>query len=63
MIRLDSYILRSHFVQQLADLKKEINPIQLFITLLGMLVFPFIAKPVFRASGTLSEAAFGSLME
>ncbi|MES2416701.1 MAG: TetR/AcrR family transcriptional regulator [Bacteroidota bacterium] len=63
IIRLDTHILNSRFIAQLAEVKKEINPIQLFITFLGMLIFPFISKPVFQSSGTLSEALFCKLME
>jgi AcrR family transcriptional regulator len=62
-IQLDTYILQSHFIKQLAETKKDVNPIQFFITFLGMLVFPFIAKPVIQSSGTLNEEMFSQLME
>jgi AcrR family transcriptional regulator len=63
MVQLDTMILQSHFIKQLAERKKDINPIQLLLSFLGMLVFPFIASPVLNATGALNEAAFNHLME
>lgn len=63
MVQLDTFILQSHFIKQLAEKKKDINPIQLFLSFLGMLVFPFIANPVLQATGSINQAAFNHLME
>ncbi len=62
-IRLETYLLKSHFVRQLAEKKKDINPQQFFISFLGMMVFPFVIKPVLVASGTLSKEVFNQMME
>lgn len=62
-IRLETYLLKSHFVRQLAEKKKDINPLQFFISFLGMMVFPFVIKPVLVASGTLSKEVFNQMME
>jgi AcrR family transcriptional regulator len=62
-VQLDTYIMNSHFIKQLAEKKKEVNPVQLLINFLGMLVFPFIAKPVFQATGTVKEKAYRQMIE
>ena len=63
MVQLDTMILQSHFIKQLAEQKKDINPIQLLLSFLGMLVFPFIASPILTATGALHETAFNHFME
>lgn len=63
MVQLDTMILQSHFIRQLAEQKKDINPLQLLLSFLGMLVFPFIAAPILNTTGALNEAAFNHFME
>jgi AcrR family transcriptional regulator len=63
MVQLDKMILQSHFIKQLAEQKKDINPLQLLLSFLGMLVFPFIASPILNTTGALNEAAFNHFME
>jgi len=62
-VQLETSILKSYFVRQLGEKKIDMNPIQLFLTFLGMLVFPFIVRPVFQVTGTINENAFNQLME
>lgn len=62
-IQLKGMVLQSSFLQQLAEQKKDINPVQLFLNFLGMMVFPFIVKPVFQSAGRMSEEAFDQLLE
>jgi len=62
-VRLNTFIMKSYFVKQLAEKNKDVNPAQLFLTFLGMLVFPFIVKPVFMATDTVDEKVFDELME
>jgi len=62
-IQLHGLIMQSHFGKQLVEKKPDINPVQLFITLLGMVVFPFIIKPVLHASGTVDDKTFAQLMQ
>jgi AcrR family transcriptional regulator len=63
MIQSNGNILQSYFVKQLAQRNKAINPLQLFLNFLGMMVFPFVAKPVFMIAGQVSEDKFVDLME
>ena len=36
------------FIQQLKEKRPDINPIQFLMTILGMIVFPFVARPAFE---------------
>jgi AcrR family transcriptional regulator len=63
MVQLNGNMLQSYFVKQLAEKNKAINPLQLFLNFLGMMVFPFVAKPVFMIAGPVSEDKFVDLME
>jgi AcrR family transcriptional regulator len=63
MVQSNGNILQSYFVKQLAQKNKAINPLQLFLNFLGMMIFPFVAKPVFMIAGQVSEDKFVELME
>lgn len=62
-VQLDTFVMKSHFVKQLAEKKKDVNPLQFFVSFLGMLVFPFISRPVFQATGAVKEQAFRQLLD
>jgi len=62
-IQLENYIMKSYFIQQIVEKNKEINPIQFYINFLGMMVFPFLAKPIFNATGAISEKEYIQLVE
>lgn len=53
----------AHFIKQLHERRPDLHPIQFMFSLLGMVIFPFIAKPVFVTSGLLPENQFAMLME
>ncbi|HXR85038.1 MAG TPA: TetR/AcrR family transcriptional regulator [Hanamia sp.] len=36
------------FIQQLKEKRPDVNPIQFLMTIIGMIVFPFIAQPAFE---------------
>ena len=54
-------------VQIREEIKKKniraVNPADLFINMLSMLVFPFVAKPLWMAASGMDEKAFRSFME
>jgi hypothetical protein len=56
-------IQESHFVKQIKEKRPDINPLHFVISLLGMVLFPFIAKPVLQEAGNLSAKGFQSMME
>ena len=42
---------------------KPVNPIQLFINIMGLCVFPFVAKPIIQLMAGKDKAQFDALME
>jgi AcrR family transcriptional regulator len=62
-VQLDTHVIKSHFIRQLSERKQDIHPVQFFISFLGMMVFPFIAKPVFESGGGIPKKAFDRMIE
>jgi AcrR family transcriptional regulator len=56
-------IQESQFVNQINHKRPDINPLHFVISLLGMILFPFIARPVLQDAGNLSAKAFQNMME
>jgi AcrR family transcriptional regulator len=61
-MQVSKLIRESHFVKQLKARKPDVHPLQLIMSLLGMVLFPFIAKPVFGTTGILAQKEFDTLM-
>lgn len=61
--RVDKILLRSHFMKQLKEQSGDINPVHFFISLLGMAIFPFIAKPIILQIGLVNEKVFQKMMQ
>ena len=55
-------ITQSPFVQQLKEKRKDIDPVQFLVTLLGMIIFPFVAKPLLNKIGLVNDKTFQTLM-
>jgi AcrR family transcriptional regulator len=53
----------SVFVKQIMAKRKDLNPLHFLMSLLGMLLFPFIARPLFGNIGALDEKQFEALMQ
>ena len=60
-------LLQSVFLQQFNTMGKQsktkAEPLQLFLSMLGMTIFPFVAKPVVQAVFGASDGAFKQMME
>lgn len=56
-------ILDSTFINQLKEQKPDLHPLHFIMNLLGLVVFPFVARPVFREALALEEDTFRKLME
>jgi AcrR family transcriptional regulator len=56
-------INESEFSRQLQEKRQDIHPAQFILTFMGMMLFPFIARPVINATESLSQDAFRLLME
>lgn len=57
-IRFNQDIIKSDYMRQLAQADPETDPINHLITYLGMILFPFIMKPVMEASGAVDQKNF-----
>lgn len=61
--KMNQTIKNSHFDKQLKErTSSEVNSFQLFISLIGMIVYPFIAAPLFKQMGAMSEANYTTIM-
>ncbi|CAH0310085.1 putative HTH-type transcriptional regulator YttP [Pedobacter sp. Bi27] len=63
MIQSKGYVLKTHFIQQLAEQKKDINPIQFLLNFMSMMIFPFIAKPILTVAGPVNDETFTQLLK
>jgi len=62
-IPIQKVLLQSSFMIQLKERRSDINPIHFLVSLLGMTIFPFVAKPILTQSGLVNEKDFQSLMK
>ena len=51
------------FIKQLQERRPDINPAHFLMNVLGMTVFPFIARPAFGAIGILNKNDFHTIIE
>lgn len=56
------FLKNSVFIKQISEKKPTLNPMQFFISLLGMCVFPFVMKPILQKMSDMDETAFKQLM-
>jgi AcrR family transcriptional regulator len=61
-IQIKQLIQRSSFIQQLKEKRSDINPLHFLLSILGLTVFPFIARPVVTATGLIDQSGFTALM-
>jgi AcrR family transcriptional regulator len=62
-IRFNETIMKSHYLSQLAAADRETDPVHHLITYLGMILFPFIMKPVMQATGAVSSEQFTAIIQ
>lgn len=63
LVQPHQIINESVFSHQLQELRPDVHPAQFILTFMGMMLFPFIARPVIHATGSLDDEAFNMLME
>lgn len=61
-------LMKSHFLKQFQQGMKEgkiavINPLHFFTNLMSLMLFPFIASPMLKGIGDLSQQHFNDMME
>lgn len=62
-IKLKTILSESQFVKQLHAKRPDLNPLQIVISLLGLTVMPFLAKPLLFASRSVDQKAFEMFMQ
>lgn len=65
-VGISDVLTKVRFLQELANARKGMSPsmpIQLFASLMGMTLFPFIGRPLLQAAGGISHKQFVTLME
>lgn len=50
-------------VKQLQERRPDVNPVHFLMNILGMTIFPFIARPAFGAIGILNKSDFETVIE
>lgn len=63
-MNIKSLLIESVFFKQLTQATKgKIHPLHLLMNLLGMTVFPFVAKPLIQNAGNISQPDYERMME
>ena len=61
--QINKLLLQSNFLKQLKAVNGTLDPVQFFITMVGMILFPFVAKPVILQTGLVKEKDFQSMIQ
>lgn len=61
-IQIAELFTTSSFAEQLKTKRPDTNPLQFIMCLLGMTVFPFVAKPLLKSKTAIDEASFVAMM-
>ncbi|SOE20808.1 DNA-binding transcriptional regulator, AcrR family [Spirosomataceae bacterium TFI 002] len=61
-LELPQKLMSSYFVDQSKGLVREINPMQFMLSIMGMCVFPFLAKPMISKAFNMVDEDFKALM-
>jgi AcrR family transcriptional regulator len=59
---LDKLVAQSSFIKQLREKRSDVNPVHFLISILSMIIFPFVARPMLFLTGMANEKTFGPLM-
>ena len=62
-VQLGKLLKESHLIKQVQEKRPDLDPLQVAMTLLGMIIFPFIAKPVLYSQDIDQQQAFAALIE
>ncbi|MBP7239056.1 MAG: TetR/AcrR family transcriptional regulator [Saprospiraceae bacterium] len=60
--KVGQILYESAFIKQLKEKRPDINPLHFLMNTLGMIIFPFIARPVFEAIGAADPNLFNNMM-
>jgi AcrR family transcriptional regulator len=60
---IDKILVQSSFMKQLREKRSDVNPVHFLISILSMIIFPFVAKPMLFLTGMANEKTFNPLIE
>jgi AcrR family transcriptional regulator len=63
LIDANGGLMQSVIVRQIREARPDLDPIQVSMTILGMILFPFIGRPVFQGTQSADKAAFDELLK
>lgn len=61
--QLKKIVFQSHFMKQLKERSGNINPVHFLVSLVGMIAFPFVARPMLFQTGLVKEKVFLEMMQ
>ena len=61
-VRLDKILAESQFVKQLHERRPDMQPVQLIMSILGLVVFPFLMRPLLMQTGNADTKMFNAMM-
>src|SRR5450432_75976 len=56
------FLKKSAFIRQLANKKTGQDPYQFLLSILGMIIFPFLMKPIFKTLTNTNDAKFKQML-
>ncbi len=62
-MQLKPMLLQSSFFTQIRERNNKVDPFQFLLSILGLIVFPFIARPVISGVADISKNEFTELMK
>ena len=62
-IQLGKLLKESYLIEQVRQKRPDLDPLQVAMTLLGMIVFPFIARPILFGKDEEQQKAFNKLIK
>lgn len=62
-MQIGPLLRESSLMQQIRERKPDTDPMQIVLSIIGMMVFPFIARPVFTTVAGISKEEFMQLMK
>ena len=62
-LKLEKLIRNSALIVQLRQRRPDLNPLHFLMNVLGLAVFPFVAKPILFSASANDTASFKSIME
>jgi AcrR family transcriptional regulator len=62
-VQLSKVLAESHFVKQLHAKRPDMNPVQLVMSILGLVVFPFLMRPLLVTAKNTDQKGFHAMMQ